>query len=140
MLQTCGFLPLCCGFCVTPNQVTNPLKTSLARGTSHAPTKERCQYTTSANIKKTVLHKRIVTHSESQERSESVRKQRLLVVVMHVFFFLSSFLFLFFSSSFSSTRTINKPFLFLFLFFYSPLFLFFFFYLPPFPYLFYGQN
>ena len=51
---------------------------SISRGTSHATTKERCQYTTSADIKNT-RYKRIQLLFEKHMqhvRNESAREQR----------------------------------------------------------------
>ena len=51
---------------------------NISRGTSHATSTERYQYTVSVDIHNT-RYKRIVTHSESHasERSESAREQRI---------------------------------------------------------------
>ena len=51
---------------------------AVSRGTSHATGKQRCQYTTSVDIKGT-LYKRIQSLTENHiqhERSESAREQR----------------------------------------------------------------
>ena len=61
--------------CSTQNLSRNG---TISRGTSHATTTERYQYTTSVDINNT-SYKKIVTHLESHAnvRSESAREQRL---------------------------------------------------------------